>query len=117
MGGIGVTTNQNSRQRDNSKLITLNHPDLDLEWMEMRTFILFGLLYLSILTPGGSPKRIFIAFILSYQGTKTTLVASRKEVRNYLQGRQVENYSTGQFLRKIMNKRRSQVSGGVVQEF
>ena len=52
-----ITTNQNSRQRENFKLITLNRPDLDLVWMEVRTFILFGLLYLSTLTPGGSQKR------------------------------------------------------------
>ena len=82
MSGRGVTTNQNSRQRENSKLITLNRPDLDIEWMEVRTFILFGLLYLSTLTPGKSQKRIFITFIRSYQGTKTTLVASRKKARN-----------------------------------
>ena len=90
-----MITDQNSRQRKNSKLITLNRPDLDLEWMEMQTFILFGLLYLSILTTGGSQKQNFTTFIRSYKGRKTTLTTSRKKARNYLQCPRVENYSTG----------------------
>ena len=43
MSGRGVTTNQILRRRENSKLITLNRPDLDLQWMEVPTFILLAL--------------------------------------------------------------------------
>ena len=90
----GVTRNQNWRQRENSKLITLNRPYLDLEWMEVPTFILFGLLYLSTLTSGGSQKRNLITFIRSYWGRKTTLTTPEKRREITFQGPRVENYST-----------------------